>query len=332
MRREPGENDEGRGRDAGPRTRLEEFEIVTSLPLAAVGGARRRRGAAGTWSVARARSGRGPRRSRCTGSSRTTRGAVSPLPRPEAEAGDDRHGRRSAPGTRLGELEIDRVLGAGGFGVTYRTRDLSLDAWRAVKEYLPRDWGTRRPDGTVGPRSDSDAEDYYGWGLERFWTMRGFWASSGAQPTVATERTRDDPLRPLSEAAAGGMSSGLASAVDAALSVHAEDRPRSLEEWRGLLDGGVVGRGQSNDRHGRDAGAGDAAGGVPDRAGAGRGGLRRHLPGARPVARWLAGGEGGTCRGTGGRAGRTGRSARGPVPTPGTIAGASSGSWTRPAF
>ena len=46
-----------------------------------------------------------------------------------------------APGTRLDEFEIDRVLGAGGFGVTYLARDLSLDAWRAVKEYLPRDWG-----------------------------------------------------------------------------------------------------------------------------------------------------------------------------------------------
>ena len=72
-----------------------------------------------------------------------------------------------APGTRLDELEIERELGAGGFGVTYLVRDLKLDAWRAVKEYLPRDWGTRRSDGTVGPRTGSDAEDYR-WGLERF--------------------------------------------------------------------------------------------------------------------------------------------------------------------
>ena len=28
-----------------------------------------------------------------------------------------------APGTRLDEFEIERVLGAGGFGVTYRARD-----------------------------------------------------------------------------------------------------------------------------------------------------------------------------------------------------------------
>ena len=72
-----------------------------------------------------------------------------------------------APGTRLDELKIERVLGAGGFGVTYLARDVSLDAWRAVKEYLPRDWGTRLGDGTIGPRTGADAEDYQ-WGLTRF--------------------------------------------------------------------------------------------------------------------------------------------------------------------
>ena len=73
-----------------------------------------------------------------------------------------------APGTRLEEFEIEEVLGAGGFGVTYLARDLSpLAAWRAVKEYMPRDWGTRRGDGTIGPRTGANAEDY-GWGLERF--------------------------------------------------------------------------------------------------------------------------------------------------------------------
>ena len=70
-------------------------------------------------------------------------------------------------GVELGEFVIDRVLGPGGFGLTYLARDVSLDAWRAVKEYLPRDCGARRRDGTVGPRSSADAEAYR-WGLERF--------------------------------------------------------------------------------------------------------------------------------------------------------------------
>ena len=72
-----------------------------------------------------------------------------------------------APGTELKEFVIERVLGVGGFGVTYLARDASLDAWRAVKEYLPRECGVRRLDGMVGPRLETDAEDYR-WGLARF--------------------------------------------------------------------------------------------------------------------------------------------------------------------
>ena len=76
-------------------------------------------------------------------------------------------GELLVPGTRLGELTIERVLGAGGFGVTYLARDESLRARRALKEYLPREWGTRRGDGTVGPRTGSHAGSY-AWGLSRF--------------------------------------------------------------------------------------------------------------------------------------------------------------------
>ena len=42
-----------------------------------------------------------------------------------------------APGTRLGELEIERALGAGGFGVTYLAMDTQLGRRVAVKEYKP---------------------------------------------------------------------------------------------------------------------------------------------------------------------------------------------------
>ena len=77
------------------------------------------------------------------------------------------HGVALGPGARIEEFEVVRELGAGGFGITYLARDLQLDRAVAVKEYLPRDWGTRRQDGTVGPRSSS-YEDQYEWGLERF--------------------------------------------------------------------------------------------------------------------------------------------------------------------
>lgn len=70
-------------------------------------------------------------------------------------------------GSQLEEFVIERVLGAGGFGMTYLARDVSLDAWRAVKEYLPRGCGIRQRDGNVGPRSEADAEDYQ-WGRTQF--------------------------------------------------------------------------------------------------------------------------------------------------------------------
>ena len=77
------------------------------------------------------------------------------------------HGTALDPGARIEELQIEKELGVGGFGITYLARDLHLDVRVAVKEYLPDGWGTRRLDGTVGPRSASHADNYK-WGLERF--------------------------------------------------------------------------------------------------------------------------------------------------------------------
>ena len=80
---------------------------------------------------------------------------------------DRRGGGVLAAGFRLEEFEIERELGAGGFGVTYLAHDRSLDRQVAIKEYLPRDWAERRADGAVGPWSATHAENYR-WGLERF--------------------------------------------------------------------------------------------------------------------------------------------------------------------
>ena len=68
---------------------------------------------------------------------------------------------------RLHWYVLERVLGQGGFGITYLARDTNLDQAVAIKEYLPVDVATRRADTTVRPRSDEQAERYR-WGLDRF--------------------------------------------------------------------------------------------------------------------------------------------------------------------
>ncbi|HEX5613200.1 MAG TPA: protein kinase [Burkholderiales bacterium] len=68
---------------------------------------------------------------------------------------------------RLHWYVLDRVLGQGGFGITYLARDTNLDQAVAIKEYLPVEVATRRADSTVRPRSD-DQGDRYRWGLDRF--------------------------------------------------------------------------------------------------------------------------------------------------------------------
>ncbi len=71
------------------------------------------------------------------------------------------------PQYRLHWYAVERVLGQGGFGITYLARDTNLDQLVAIKEYLPVEVATRRPDATVRSRSDTQRERYR-WGLERF--------------------------------------------------------------------------------------------------------------------------------------------------------------------
>ena len=71
------------------------------------------------------------------------------------------------PGTKLHEYVIERVLGHGGFGITYLARDTHLDKRVAIKEYLPTDLAARAPDQTVTVRSP-DTSEAFKWGLESF--------------------------------------------------------------------------------------------------------------------------------------------------------------------
>jgi len=68
---------------------------------------------------------------------------------------------------RLHWYELERVLGQGGFGITYLARDGNLDVQVAIKEYLPSEVAQRRSDASVRPRTQNLAERYR-WGLGRF--------------------------------------------------------------------------------------------------------------------------------------------------------------------
>lgn len=71
-------------------------------------------------------------------------------------------------GTKIGSYEVQSVLGIGGFGITYKAYDRTLERLVAVKEYLPSSLAVRTLDRTtVAPRSEGDVHDYE-FGLKRF--------------------------------------------------------------------------------------------------------------------------------------------------------------------
>jgi serine/threonine protein kinase len=73
-----------------------------------------------------------------------------------------------AEGTDLvGDYRIRRVLGVGGFGITYLADEIALGRAVTIKEYFPADFAARSGASDVAPRSRECAEEYR-WGLERF--------------------------------------------------------------------------------------------------------------------------------------------------------------------
>lgn len=71
-------------------------------------------------------------------------------------------------GTELvGDYRIERVLGAGGFGITYLADEMALDRHVTIKEYFPSDFAARAGGIEAAPRSQ-DCQNDYRWGLDRF--------------------------------------------------------------------------------------------------------------------------------------------------------------------
>jgi hypothetical protein len=62
---------------------------------------------------------------------------------------------------------IVRVVGSGGFGITYEAQDIKLNARIAVKEYYPCDFGVRDQTMAVRPKSERHRETF-DWGRANF--------------------------------------------------------------------------------------------------------------------------------------------------------------------
>ena len=82
---------------------------------------------------------------------------------------DQGQGMALPKGHRIDEYEIERVLGAGGFGVTYLATDVNLGVARAIKEYMPVEFARREADLSVVSKSSAGTEQF-SWGLDRFLT------------------------------------------------------------------------------------------------------------------------------------------------------------------
>ena len=69
-------------------------------------------------------------------------------------------------GTTLDKYRIIRVLGAGGFGITYLAEDIQLGMQVVIKEYFPNEFALRQNDNTIVAKTSSS--EAFAKGLERF--------------------------------------------------------------------------------------------------------------------------------------------------------------------
>ena len=83
--------------------------------------------------------------------------------------GDKIHRNSLQPGHTLHWYRIEKVLGQGGFGITYLAYDNNLHKNVAIKEYLPIELAVREGNFSIQPVTE-DRGDQFRWGLDRFLT------------------------------------------------------------------------------------------------------------------------------------------------------------------
>jgi len=96
-------------------------------------------------------------------STHSSAGGPAEGPNPDAPAHEALPG-----GARLGDFEIIRTIGSGGFGTVYLAMDRSLDREVAIKEFLPTQLACRRPNSQEVTLRSQSCEANYCAGLRSF--------------------------------------------------------------------------------------------------------------------------------------------------------------------
>ena len=94
--------------------------------------------------------------------------------------------RSSLPvGTLLDEsYRIRRIVGSGGFGITYEAEDLRLNTRVALKEYYPADFGDRSTTLSLHPKSHRHQRTFE-WDRDSFLNEARLWHASNTLASCA---------------------------------------------------------------------------------------------------------------------------------------------------
>ncbi|WP_246237697.1 serine/threonine-protein kinase [Caldichromatium japonicum] len=116
--------------------------------------------------------------------------ASTPCPRCGWRPGFDNPSPALALGTLLdGRYRLGRVLGHGGFGITYLAWDENLQLKLAIKEFLPRNSATRAPDRVSLAVYPPPADEQFAYGLERFLEEARALARFDQHPAIVSVKT-----------------------------------------------------------------------------------------------------------------------------------------------
>jgi serine/threonine protein kinase len=94
-----------------------------------------------------------------------------------------------APGTLLeNKYRLGRVLGQGGFGITYIAWDQKLEMKLAIKEYFPQGMAARTPGRAEVDNSSGEIKEQLTFGLQRFLNEAKTLARFAEHPNIVTVR------------------------------------------------------------------------------------------------------------------------------------------------